>query len=132
MVYWGMTNYTATTEGITVTASPIYLDGQSDVMQKKFVFAYSIRIENNSDRTVQLLRRHWIITDGDGDTKDVEGEGVVGKQPVLEPGQKHEYNSFCVLETFEGSMEGTFLMSVPGGGEFRISIPRFRLAARAN
>lgn len=127
-----MTNYTATTEGITVTASPIYLDGQSDVMQKKFVFAYYIRIENNSDRTVQLLRRHWIITDGEGDTKEVEGEGVVGKQPVIAPGGKHEYNSFCVLETFTGSMEGTFLMGSPAGAQFRISIPRFRLAARVN
>ncbi len=127
-----MTSYNATTEGITVTASPIYLDGQSDPMQKKFVFAYYIRIENQSDRTVQLIRRHWLITDGTGDTKEVEGEGVVGKQPVLTPGQRHEYNSFCVLETFEGSMEGTYLMRDGQGTEFRITIPRFPLRARAN
>ena len=124
--------YIATTENITVTANPIYLDGQSNVMERKFVFAYFIHIKNNSKEDVQLLRRHWYIRDSAGDVKEVEGEGVVGKQPVIKPGEAHEYNSFCVLETFEGYMEGTYSMKRPNGEEFQIKIPRFHLRAMVN
>ena len=127
-----MTAYTATTNNITVTAQPLYLDGQSDMMEKKFVFAYFIRIENNGDEPIQLLRRHWYIHDGHGGVKEVEGEGVIGKQPVIQPGDAHEYNSLCVLETFEGFMEGTYLMQREDGDRFRITIPRFHLRAAAN
>lgn len=125
-------SYIETTAGITIRVTPIYLDGQSDPMARKFVFAYFVRIENTGPDEVQLLRRHWFITDGIGDIKEVEGEGVVGKQPVIASGGAHEYNSFCVLETFEGSMEGTYLMRDGQGTEFRITIPRFPLRARAN
>jgi ApaG protein len=128
----GMSTYTATTEGITVTAHPVYLDGQSDIINRKFVFAYFIRIANNSDELVQLLRRHWIISDSGGELKQVEGEGVVGKQPLIPPGKSHDYNSFCVLETFEGTMEGTYLMRRENGDEFKVLIPRFVLRAAAN
>jgi ApaG protein len=124
--------YTATTAGFTVTAKPIYLDGQSDIIHKKFVFAYFIRIANNSKEPVRLMRRHWHIFDSNGETKEVEGEGVVGKQPRILPGRVHEYNSFCVLESFEGAMEGTYLMRRDNGEEFRIAIPRFNLRAAAN
>jgi ApaG protein len=127
-----MTAYTATTNNITVTAQPLYLDGQSDMMEKKFVFAYFIRIENNGDEPIQLLRRHWYIHDSHGGVKEVEGEGVIGKQPVIQPGDAHEYNSLCVLETFEGFMEGTYLMQREDGDRFRITIPRFHLRAAAN
>lgn len=127
-----MTAYTATTNNVTVTAQPLYLDGQSDIMEKKFVFAYFIRIENNSDEPIQLLRRHWYIHDAHGGVKEVEGEGVIGKQPVIQPGDAHEYNSLCVLETFEGYMEGTYLMQREDGDRFRITIPRFHLRAAAN
>src|SRR3972149_3637447 len=105
-----MTQYTATTQDITVTVQPIYLDGQSDVMAKRFVFAYFVRIENEGTDHVQLLCRPWFIRDAPGDVKEVEGEGVVGRQPVIAPGKVHEYNSYCVLETFEGTMEGTYTM----------------------
>ncbi|MDE3057163.1 MAG: Co2+/Mg2+ efflux protein ApaG [Bacteroidota bacterium] len=127
-----MTIYTATTEEITVQVRPVYLDGQSDVLAKKFVFAYFIRIENHRDESVQLLRRHWFITDAHGDVKEVEGEGVIGKQPVISPGKAHEYNSFCILETFEGAMEGTYLMARENGDRFHVTIPRFTLRAAAN
>lgn len=127
-----MQTYTETTENITVSVRPIFLDGQSDPMSRKFVFAYFVRIENGGNEEVQLLRRHWFIHDGDSDAKEVEGEGVVGKQPVIPPGAAHEYSSFCVLETFEGFMEGTYTMVRPNGDRFKIVIPRFNLRAASN
>lgn len=127
-----MHQYVATTEDITVSVRPVYLDGQSDLLSKKFVFAYYIRIENKSHGKVQLLRRHWFIRDSNGDVKEVEGEGVVGKQPVIAPGASHEYNSYCVLATFEGVMEGTYQMVRPNGEIFYVVVPRFTLRAAAN
>ena len=127
-----MTTYTATTEGIRITVQPIYLDGQSDVLQRKFVFAYFIRIENHTFRAVQLRRRHWFIRHSSGRVEEVEGEGVVGKQPIIPPGGRHEYNSYCILETLEGSMEGTYLMQHEQGELFRVTIPKFSLRAAAN
>ena len=127
-----MTSYVATTEKITITVRPMYLDGQSDLMARKFVFAYFIRIENNGGEKVQLLRRHWFIQDSVGDVKEVEGEGVVGKQPVIAPGGAHEYNSYCVLETFEGTMEGTYQMLRRNGEIFYVVVPRFTLRALSN
>jgi ApaG protein len=125
-------SFDATTGPITVTVRPVYLDGRSDPMARRFVFAYTIRIENGGPDEVQLRRRHWYIEDGAGQVREVEGEGVVGEQPVLAPGAVHEYQSFCVLETFEGAMEGTYLMERASGERFRIQIPRFPLRARAN
>lgn len=127
-----MQMYTATTKDITVVVRPVYLDGQSDALARKFVFAYFIRIENKSGEPVQLLRRHWLIRHSNGRQEEVEGEGVIGKQPIINPGQAHEYNSFCILETMEGSMEGTYLMSRTSGEQFRVVIPRFTLRALAN
>jgi ApaG protein len=101
-------------------------------MKKKVVFAYFVRIENTTSEHVQLLRRHWIITDGTGNVQEVEGEGVVGKQPVIGPGEVHEYSSFSVLPTLEGSMEGTYLMRRENGVLFRAQIPQFALRAAAN
>ncbi len=124
--------YHATTEGIRITVRPVYLDGQSDAIAHKFVFAYFIRIDNQTQGTVQLLRRHWYITHGGGKTEEVEGEGVVGKQPLIAPDGSHEYNSFCILETMEGSMEGTYLMQRSDGSTFDVAIPRFQLRAAAN
>ncbi|MEL6610778.1 MAG: Co2+/Mg2+ efflux protein ApaG [Bacteroidota bacterium] len=127
-----MVSYAATTEGITIAVRPVYLDGESEALGGRFVFAYFVRIENDAHGEVQLLRRHWIITDSTGKRTEVEGEGVVGEQPVLAPGDVHEYQSFCVLETFTGTMEGSYLMQRENGERFRAQIPRFHLAARAN
>jgi ApaG protein len=127
-----MQTYVATTDDITVSVRPVYLDGQSNHIERKFVFAYFIRIENNGGEEVQLLRRHWFITNSNGDVQEVEGEGVIGQQPVIPPGGAHEYSSFSVLETFEGSMTGTYLMERTGGEQFSVTIPRFVLRAASN
>ncbi|MBT8401027.1 MAG: Co2+/Mg2+ efflux protein ApaG [Rhodothermia bacterium] len=127
-----MVAYEALTDTIRVTVRPLYLDGQTDVMRGRFVFGYFVRIENEGALEVQLLRRHWVISDGRGKIEEVEGEGVVGLQPVIPAGEAHEYNSYCVLETFEGSMEGTFLMQRENGERFKAAIPRFNLRAAAN
>ena len=124
--------FTATTEGITINVRPVYLENESDPLERKFVFAYFIRIENHGTESVQLMRRHWFISHAGGRIEEVEGEGVVGKQPSIKPGGFHEYNSFCVLETFEGSMEGDYLFMRATGEYFRAAIPRFVLRASAN
>ncbi len=129
---FSMQAYEATTENVTITVRPIYLDGQSDALARKFVFAYFIRIENNGPEPVQLLRRHWFIRNSADELREVEGEGVVGQQPTIRPQHGHEYNSYCVLETFEGSMEGTYLMRRPNGELFYVVVPRFTLRAQAN
>ncbi|HEV8537601.1 MAG TPA: Co2+/Mg2+ efflux protein ApaG [Bacteroidota bacterium] len=128
----GVAAFTATTDEITINVQPVYLEAQSDFMQQKFVFAYFVRIENHGTDEVQLLRRHWLISHGGGRVEEVEGEGVVGKQPLIRPGAFHEYNSFCVLDTMEGSMEGTYLLRRANGEYFRATIPKFILRAVAN
>jgi ApaG protein len=127
-----MKSYIAITEDIKVTVRPVYLDAQSNAVERKFVFAYFITIENLSSESVQLLRRHWIIRHSSGKLEEVEGEGVIGKQPVIQPGAEHDYNSYCILETLEGNMEGTYLMKRGDGTEFKVVIPRFTLRAMAN
>ena len=127
-----MVSYDATTETVTVTVRPVYLDDKSDVLARRFVFAYFVRIENHGDDGVQLLRRQWAITDADGHVQHVEGAGVVGRQPTIAPGGVHEYHSFCVLPTFEGAMEGAYQMERAGGATFDAQIPRFHLRALAN
>src|SRR5258708_18891529 len=117
--------YNATTEGVTINVRPLYVEHESDPLQHKFVFGYFIRIENHGPVPVQLLRRHWFINHAGGRVEEVEGEGVVGKQPLIQPGGHHEYNSFCVLETYEGSMEGTYLMLRNPNDYFRAIIPKF-------
>ncbi|MDH4069338.1 MAG: Co2+/Mg2+ efflux protein ApaG [Ignavibacteria bacterium] len=124
--------FTETTEKITVTVRPVYLDGQSNFIRKKLVFAYFVRIENNGYEPVKLLRRHWIITDGNGKVTEVEGEGVIGLQPVISPGHAHEYSSFSIIETMEGTMRGAYLMQRSGGEQFWARIPQFSLRAAAN
>lgn len=124
--------FSETTDHITVSVRPMFVEGESNILTKKFVFAYFIRIANNGTDTVQLLRRHWIITHDSGKVEEVEGEGVIGKQPVIAPGHYHEYNSFCILESMEGFMEGTYLMKRSDGTTFKITIPRFILRAMGN
>lgn len=127
-----MTSYAAVTNDIKVTVRPVYLDGQSEAINHKFVFAYFITIDNLGALPVQLLRRHWIIRHSSGKTEEVEGEGVVGKQPLIDPGRSHEYNSYCILETMEGSMEGSYLMQRSNGEQLSVIIPLFSLRALVN
>lgn len=124
--------YVATTGRLCVSVRPVYLSGQSDVLARRFVFAYYVRIENGDAAAVQLRRRHWVIRADGGRTVEVEGEGVVGRQPLIRPGEVHEYASFSVLETMSGTMEGTYLMERPDGSTFYAQIPRFHLRAAAN
>lgn len=127
-----MVSYVATTDTVEVSVRPVYLDAKSDAVVRRFVFAYFVRIENGGTEPVRLLRRRWTITDAAGVTEEVEGPGVVGQQPTIAPGEAHAYHSFCVLQTFGGSMTGTYLMERPDGARFRARIPRFHLRAMAN
>jgi ApaG protein len=117
-----------TTQGIRVRVASRFLPEQSSPRDGKFVFAYHITISIVGGETAQLMSRHWIITDANGDVEEVEGPGVVGEQPVLEPGASFEYTSFCPLKTNVGTMHGTYTMVTPGGGSFDARIAPFTLA----
>ena len=121
--------HSATTHGITVRVAVNFMPDQSRVEAGKWFWVYHIRIENGSTETVQLMTRHWRITDGRGMVNLVNGEGVVGETPVLEPGQSHDYVSGCPLTTPYGSMEGFYTFRRPGGGTVEVAIPYFPLAA---
>lgn len=120
--------YDATTLGVTVRVNPRYLPEQSDPATGHHVWSYHVRIENASDAVVQLVARHWIITDADGHVEEVEGDGVVGEQPVLKPGGSFDYVSGCVLATSHGTMHGSYMMQADGE-IFAADIPRFALAS---
>jgi ApaG protein len=121
--------YYRETDGVRVTVRPRYLADQSLPPAGRFVFAYAVRIENVGDRLVQLLRRRWLIHDDVGEDLEVAGEGVVGEQPSLPPGTVHEYDSFCVLKSPSGYMEGHYTFVRDDGSRFRAHIPRFTLDA---
>lgn len=123
--------HAAITEGITVRVAVNFLPEQSRIEVGKWFWVYHIRIENGSDETVQLLTRHWRITDGRGMINLVDGEGVVGEQPLLLPGQSHDYVSGCPLSTPMGSMEGHYTFVRRSGEAFEVAIPFFPLAAPA-
>ena len=116
-----------TTRGVRVGATAFFLPDQSDPDDRKFLFGYNIVIANYGDVPVQLLRRHWVIIDGLGRREDVEGDGVVGQTPRLEPGQAFKYQSFCPLRTPWGTMEGTYQMRRDDGTTFDARIGRFYL-----
>ena len=115
------------TEGIRVSVQSTYLEDRSAPEGGSFAFAYQVTIANEGHGPVQLMRRHWIITDGNGEVREVEGPGVVGEQPVLNAGEEHQYTSGAVLTTPVGTMEGTYEMHGPDGRTFKAVIPRFQL-----
>jgi ApaG protein len=119
--------YRELTQGIEVEVNPEYLPDESSPEESKFVFAYHIKITNQGESDVQLMSRHWIITDGHGEVHEVEGPGVVGQQPTLKPGESHQYSSFCPLPTPTGNMRGTFQMVNTQGAQFNVRIPLFFL-----
>lgn len=121
----------AETEGVTVRVSVSYLAEQSEPGRGRWFWAYHIRIENEGPLTVQLLTRHWIITDGRGARHTVEGEGVVGEQPMIAPGASFDYVSGCPLSTPTGSMQGSYHMLSEDGSAFDVAIPKFALIAPA-
>ncbi len=123
--------HAAITEGITVRVAVNFLPEQSRIEAERWFWVYHIRLENDSPQTVQLLTRHWRITDGRGMLSLVDGDGVVGEQPVLKPGQSHDYVSGCPLTTPMGSMEGHYTFQRADGSLLDVAIPFFPLAAPA-
>ncbi|MCU0890735.1 MAG: Co2+/Mg2+ efflux protein ApaG [Sandarakinorhabdus sp.] len=119
--------YAATTGGITVRVAPHYLPEQSDPERGYHVWAYHVRVENAGDAPVRLMARRWIITDGDGRTEEVVGDGVVGVQPLIAPGGAYDYVSGCPLPTPSGRMEGRYVMMNEDGERFSVAIPAFPL-----
>ena len=119
--------YARTTRSITVTVEPFYLDDQSVPEENHFVWAYHVRIQNHGEQTVQLLTRFWRITDSMGNVQEVRGDGVVGEQPILNPGDSFEYTSGTPLPTPSGIMVGAYQMLAQSGERFEIDVPAFSL-----
>lgn len=118
------------TQGVKVSVETEYQPSYSSPSQYHYVFTYRITIENQSEFTIQLLRRHWHIFDAGFQSREVEGEGVVGQQPVLEPGQSHQYVSGCNLKSGIGKMVGTYQMErIVNGAKFEVLIPEFTMVA---
>lgn len=118
----------ATTQGIRVRVRSEYRPERSQPVRKQYFFSYTVRISNEGAKTVQLISRHWVITDANGKVEEVRGPGVVGEQPVLRPGASFEYTSGCPLGTEFGTMHGTYQMRSTDGVEFDAEVAPFRLA----
>ena len=123
----GKSTYESVTHGIKVRVVPSFMEGESIPGEGRYFWAYAIEIVNLTPDTVQLLTRHWRITDGRGRQHEVRGEGVVGEQPVLRPGESFSYTSGCPLETPDGTMRGSYGMVTDDGRDFEIEIPLFPL-----
>jgi ApaG protein len=121
------TPYTAITRGIAVSVEPAYLEANSSPASSRYVWAYRVTIQNQGQETVQLLSRHWMITNARGELTEVKGPGVVGEQPILKPGESFEYTSGAPLNTPSGMMGGAYRMESERGEQFDIEIPTFSL-----
>ncbi|RVK18746.1 Co2+/Mg2+ efflux protein ApaG [Sinorhizobium medicae] len=119
--------YRALTHDIEVTVEPYYLEEQSDPEDSRYVWGYRIIIANHSDLAVRLMTRYWHITDENGQVDEVSGPGVIGEQPLLNPGDTYEYSSGCPLDTPSGVMFGHYSMEAEGGETFNVAIPAFSL-----
>jgi ApaG protein len=119
--------YRATTRKIQVDVEPQFLADRSDPQRSRFFWSYTVTIANLGESTVQLMTRHWRITDGNGKLEEVRGAGVVGEQPILKPGEKFRYTSGCPLTTASGFMSGAYRMVDEDGKSFDIDIPTFSL-----
>jgi ApaG protein len=123
----GSGSYSAETRSIQVSVEPVFLDEQSSPAESRFVWAYHIRIDNNGRETVQLRRRYWRITDELGRVQEVRGQGVVGVEPVIGPGQSFEYTSGAPVTTPSAFMVGSYEMETETGDRFEVAIPAFSL-----
>ena len=121
-------NTPAPGSSIQISAETLYLPDQSEPAGERYVFAYTITIRNTGALPARLVNRHWLIPDANGKVQEVQGEGVVGEQPHILPGQEHRYSSGAVIETPVGTMEGSYGMRTDDGAQFRADIPCFRLA----
>ena len=122
-----MTPSVAITHGIRISVESQYVADQSSPRARRYVFAYTVKIQNEGTEPAHLRSRHWIITDGDGRVEEVRGPGVVGQQPLLRPGEHFEYTSGCVLQTARGQMRGTYQMVRESGETFDATIAPFDL-----
>lgn len=122
-----MSVYQAETLGVIVRVTPTYLAQRSDPAQGRWIWAYEVEIENRRETTIQLLTRHWIITDAQGRVEEVQGPGVVGEQPVIQPGEVHRYTSGCPLGAPSGTMVGSYGVVDADGAVMEIAIPAFSL-----
>lgn len=113
---------------ITVSVETQFLDDQSTPQDNRYVFSYTIKIQNRGSIGARLLSRHWIITDANGDVREVRGDGVVGEQPMMHPGEGYEYTSGAILETSVGTMHGSYQMVAEDGTRFDADIPSFVLS----
>lgn len=119
--------FTKTTDQIKISVIPTYLDEQSEPVDDFFVWAYTVQVENLGTDEVQLVNRHWLITDAQGQVQEVRGSGVVGEQPVLKPGEGFRYTSGTSLPTPSGIMLGEYEMKAPDGSSFEVDVPTFSL-----
>lgn len=119
--------YEATTHEITVRVEPHFMDDESSPLRDQYFWAYTVEIHNGYNRSIQLLARRWMITDALGSTQEVTGDGVVGEQPVLDPGESFRYTSGAPLRTPSGIMRGSYLMESDDGESFEVEIPAFSL-----
>jgi ApaG protein len=122
-----VSEYSATTRQVRVSVVPRFAPERSDPRLSKYFFLYTVTITNEGPETVQLISRHWVITDAHGQVEEVRGAGVVGEQPILAPGTGFKYTSGCPLGTPFGSMVGTYQMQTANGDEFEVQIPAFAL-----
>jgi len=121
--------YQELTDGILIRVRPTFSLADSSLDEGRFVFTYHVEMENRGEEAARLLFRHWKIHDAGGEDSEVNGEGVVGQQPVLGPGAAHEYKSYCILKSPAGHMEGHYTFERPDGSRFKAQVPRFSLAA---
>ena len=117
-----------TSDSIEIKVNAQYLSQQSHPDKDEYVFAYTINIQNNGNENCQLISRHWVITESDFSVQEVHGEGVVGKQPIIEPGKSFEYTSAAVLKSEVGTMKGFYDMVTGDGQVFKTAIPQFTLS----
>ena len=127
-----MITYATTTRDIAVTVRPIYLDELSDLLKRQFTFGYAVSIENTGEKNVQLLRRRWVIEEHDGTRQDLEGDAELPGHPVIEPGDTHVHDGSCTITSFNGMVEGNYLVQRADGEQFRVPVPSFHLHAAAN
>ncbi len=124
--------YTSTTSNVKISVRSLFVEKESNILTKQFIFIYFIKIENKLNEDIQLLQREWKIVDSNRKVKTVKGNGVIGQQPIISPNESFSYNSFSVIETFEGTMEGNYLFQKNNGELFRVKIPKFFLKANTN
>ena len=123
-----MDQKSAVENGILISIKTRYLDKQSDTLTNAHAFSYTINIQNNRNDTVQLLNRHWVITDQNNKVEEVKGKGVVGRQPFIKPGESYQYSSGTVMNCNIGDMKGSYTMQAANGENFEAEIPLFVLA----